>query len=473
MDSHPSTLLLSGLGVAGTVVVYLFCVLGHEAILRSRSGPLRERAKQGSHSAKLARVILTSPERYIIASQVWMVLSCLFAGLLLVRLSLADLGAAWLSGQLGLEHYGALIELAIVLMGALLVAAVTVFLAQFARALARGCPEDVLCRGSRLLIAMGKLLSPVIRAVELLAGSFLRSLGSQLPAARQRAMSVNEITELVQSGAISGGIEDDDRELLEGVFSFSQTVVREVMTPRNDIVYIEDTAALESIVDLFVTEGFSRVLVVGSGGLDDIKGILIAKDFLPFIGRSDPDFSLAAYIRKPYIVPVSKAVDDLLREMRRDSVHIAIVVDEHGGTDGIVTIEDLLEEIVGEIFDEFDAPEEEVDVIKTKSGDLLAEGSVTIDDLNDIYHFDFPDGDYDTLAGFVLQQLGHIPKLGETLEYRSTVLRIEQVSRNRIKLVRIMGRKNGSKSNDLSLAREARAERSRDTGPARVLKTGT
>lgn len=472
MDGPPQHMLISLTGIVGVLSLYLFCVLAGESLARSRSGPLRELAKSGNDSAKLARVILMRPERYLLGSQIVMLACCLVAGYLSVRICEGALYASMAEAlhSLGvppeLDPFGRLIVTALV-FGAVIIFALT--FAQFARALAGNCPEQVLAWIAFPLILLTRALNPLVFILRSVAGRVLGWFGCSLPESRPASVSRKEMHELLLRKGRSSDLEKEEKEMLEGVFTFSQTVVREIMTPRKDIVSVDSASSFEAIVATFVNEGFSRILVTGSG-LDEVKGILIAKDFLPFIGKKPPTFDIESFLRRPYIVPVSKPVDDLLHEMRRDSVHLAVVVDEHGGTDGIVTIEDLLEEIVGEIFDEFDSPAEEIEVIKTKSGDFLADGSVTIDTLNTVYNFDLPDGDYDTLAGFILQQLGHIPALGETLEYDGFMLRVEQLSKNRIKLVRFIRQKKPSVSSKLE---QGALPSGSEQIESPILKTGT
>ncbi|MBX7145654.1 MAG: CBS domain-containing protein, partial [Oligoflexia bacterium] len=174
-----------------------------------------------------------------------------------------------------------------------------------------------------------------------------------------------------------------------------------------------------------------------------------AKDFISLLNQPGAKFELKRFMRRAYFVSNTKKVDRLLEEFRRDAVHFAVVLDEYGGVDGVVTLEDLIEEIVGEIFDEHDSPLEEASVVRTTSGDLLVDGSMLIDDLNINHDFDFPEGEYDTLAGFFIHSLGRIPALGEELEFKHLKLRVEEMSHNRITQVRIVGAKKTSDSRTL------------------------
>ncbi|RIL11256.1 MAG: hypothetical protein DCC75_02670, partial [Proteobacteria bacterium] len=220
-----------------------------------------------------------------------------------------------------------------------------------------------------------------------------------------------------------------------------------------------------------------RVLVTGTN-LDDVKGVLIAKDLLRYLGKQPQEFDMAKTIRPAYFVPSSKKVDDLLGEFKREALHFAVVLDEHGGVDGVVTLEDLIEEIVGEIFDEYDSPLEEVDVFRTKSGELLIEGSALIDDLNAAYNLDIPAGDYDTVGGFVLNLLGHVPKIGECVEHDGMLYKVEGLEQNRITQLRVSRQKKTrpraiSKSHSSPAVPPEKSNQINEKAPQRLPKTAT
>ncbi len=249
--------------------------------------------------------------------------------------------------------------------------------------------------------------------------------------------SLEEIGEIVERSSEAGELEKDEGELIQGVLDFSDAVVREVMTPRKDVIAVKDDAGLDEIMEIFSRERFSRILVIGES-LDDVKGILLAKDLLPLINTDISTFNIKNYIRTPYTVQETMKADDLLREFRKRVQYFAVVQDEHGGTAGVVTVEDLVEVIVGEIFDEFDVPEEEIDIKEAGDGALIVDGGALIDDLNNEYSFDFPLGEYDTIAGLIMDKLGKIPEPGETVSINNCTIKVEEVEGHRIVQVRII-----------------------------------
>lgn len=425
MDEGPSTLsFLTALGVFG--LLYPFFVLCNVAIIRSRGKHVRELAQEGEIGARYARLVLTKANSYLIGVQIGMYLAALLTGVAILHL--------WPTGF----EYG--------LLAMLETLAMTLFslsLGQTAKAVAFSSPEKVLCRVALPIMFFARLVSPFCFVLEAVVGKVLSRAGIRVPVERELVVSAEELSEMVELSSEAGEIEEDEREMIQGVFEFSDTVVREVMTPRKDIVSVEENATLDQITQIFVNQRLSRILVTGSE-LDDVRGILLAKDFMGLVGQTAARFDIKRFMRPAYFVSDSKKVDALLEEFKRDAVHFAVVLDEHGGVDGVVTVEDLIEEIVGEIFDEHDTPADEIEVHKTKSGDLIVDGGMSIDDLNANYSFTLPVGEYDTIAGFLIHQFGRIPTQGEECEFEALKFVVEELNQNRITKIRIHQPKKGN-----------------------------
>ena len=230
---------------------------------------------------------------------------------------------------------------------------------------------------------------------------------------------------------------EDERELISSIIEFGDTIVREVMVPRTDMVTLPAAASTDEAVDLVLEAGRSRVPLTGEN-VDDIVGLLYARDLLELYDQHSPPRPCGEIAREPYFVPETKPIADLLREMQANQRHLAIVVDEFGGTAGLVTIEDLLEEIVGEIVDEYDT--EEPMVVPIEEGALLVDARLDVDDLASVLGVEFPDEDWDTVGGLILGLAGRVPKPGESLEYDGVVLTAEQVHGRRVARVRVARR---------------------------------
>ncbi len=246
-----------------------------------------------------------------------------------------------------------------------------------------------------------------------------------------------ELRELVDLAEASAVIESGERKMIHSVFEFGDTIVREVMVPRGDVVYIERFKNLRQTMSLFLRSGFSRLPVIDDN-LDEVVGVAYLKDIV----RRDfeaPDVELTQRIdevmRPPFFVPESKPVDALLSEMQANRQHIAVVVDEYGGTAGLVTIEDLLEEIVGEITDEYDP--EQVDVVRLDDGSARVSSRYPIDDLDEIFGIDVEDDDVDSVLGLMAKHLGRVPIPGSSVQAHGLRFEAEQATgrRNRIETV--------------------------------------
>ena len=252
--------------------------------------------------------------------------------------------------------------------------------------------------------------------------------------ADSKARKDEEIRHFVESETEKGTIEVEEREMIEGVFDFGDTTVKEVMVPRIDMACAEISKPPHVLLELIQTSRHSRIPIY-EGRVDDVKGVAYAKDLLHVLSRGQ-DWEIARIMRPPYFVPENKKIDALLREFKTERVHIAIVVDEYGGTSGLVTMEDLIEEIVGEIQDEYDE-EENLFQWDEEGQALTADARISIEDLNLLMSVDLPHDGYETLGGFIYNHLGHVPDPRETFEFETLHLSIEDVVGQRITTVRV------------------------------------
>jgi putative hemolysin len=242
-----------------------------------------------------------------------------------------------------------------------------------------------------------------------------------------------EILRLAEIETDGEPIEPEEREMIRGIIEMEDTTVREIMAPRIDIAALDETETLDDAVKLIVDKGLSRIPIYNET-IDNITGIIYAKDLLRCLAESRRP-SLKEIARPPYFIPESKRVDELLAELRQSKVHIAIVVDEYGGTAGLVTIEDVLEEIVGEIQDEYDR--EEATMQRVNDREAIVDARVSLDDLNELLGLEIESEDFDTVGGFVYHQLGRMPAPGDEIQTDGFVLRVLSVAGRRVKKVRV------------------------------------
>jgi len=259
-------------------------------------------------------------------------------------------------------------------------------------------------------------------------------LKSQWPAPVAAQMTEDELKTWVESEQEEGGLEREERQMIYSIFQFGDTLAREIMVPRMDILAFEVSTSLTQAAKAFTQSGHSRVPVY-ENDIDNIIGLLYAKDLLHVVQNGRKRASLRELLRPAYFVPDTKKADALLTEMQSQRIHMAIVVDEYGGVAGLVTLEDIIEEIIGEIQDEYDSGEEDL-VRQDGPGDYVFLGRIDLDDFNEVMDSQVPKGESDTLAGFLYDHFGRVPHDGESLQTEGLLITIEQVIGRRIRRVR-------------------------------------
>lgn len=250
----------------------------------------------------------------------------------------------------------------------------------------------------------------------------------------QREASEEELDAFVEEAAVEGIIEEEEGELLKSVVEFGDTIVREIMTPRVSMICIPNNANIEQLRSLVIKEKHSRIPVYRDR-IDNIEGIVLAKDLLEYSADKFRHNGLDPLIREVYFIPESMRVAELLKELQKRKQKLAVVVDEHGGVSGVVTMEDLMEEIVGEIQDEYDM--DQVQIIKEGPDDYIVLGDAEVEELEDLFDLDLAEDDYITVGGLITHTLGRLPELGEKVEIKGLTLEILDVGQKRIKKLRI------------------------------------
>ena len=269
---------------------------------------------------------------------------------------------------------------------------------------------------TRLLIGLGNIVTP----------------GKGLPTGP--FVSEDELRAMVDEAEREEVIEEEEREMIHSIFEFGDTIVREVMVPRPDMVVVPSTHSLQQVLDVILRTGYSRIPVFGRD-IDDIVGLAYAKDVLRSLHDGQTDKPLQEILRQAPVMPESMRAADCLREMRRRKSHMVIVIDEYGGTSGLVTIEDLLEEIVGEITDEYDREEPNVEPLP--DGGWRVNARMSIDEVNELLDMELPSTEWDSIGGLLLNLVGDVPKEGQEVEFQGLSLRAERVQGRRIGRVRI------------------------------------
>ena len=253
--------------------------------------------------------------------------------------------------------------------------------------------------------------------------------------AEEEVVTEEEIKMMIDEGEEKGTIERGEKMLLNNVFEFNDIIVSEIMTPRTEMFAIDINDNLEELLDKIDEFKYSRIPVYDED-IDDIKGILFVKDILKPL-KEHKKINIKAIMREPYFIPESKDIDELFKEMQQNKVQMAIAIDEYGGTAGLITMEDIIEELVGNIFDEYD--EEEIDAKKIDDNTYILSGTTTSYELKKIFNVEIPEGDYETLSGYLIDKLGRIPDDDEhpVIEDEKLTYKVEEIEDKRIKYVKV------------------------------------
>ncbi len=380
------------------------------ALVRSRRTRLQAMVRAGDRVARFALSASGNLARVLSASQ--------------LGITLASLGLGW-TAESALGHsFGAFFatlpfpieESLRVSIGAIVALLLATFLqvvfGELApRAVALNHPEQIAKWLAPPLLAFAWIASPFIAVLNWSAGGVLRIFGQSSKIEREAVHSPDELRMLVEQSEEQGALETTDAEMLGKVFAFSEKKAREVMTPRTDIIAMAADASLDDALEVVEEAGFSRFPVYDES-IDNIIGMLHVKDLLGVLREKLDEFTVRDIMRDVHVVPGSREVEEVLADFKKRKEHMAIVLDEYGGTAGLVTMEDLLEEIVGEILDEYD---ENIDApaVVVAGGETLVEGAMSIREVNEMYGLTIPEEDYTTVGGYVFGVLGRLPVVGD------------------------------------------------------------
>lgn len=339
-----------------------------------------------------------------------------------------NIAASSLATYLAIKLFG---NVGIGIAGGIMIFMILVFGEIVPKSLAISNAETIAKKIARPVEIISSFLFPLILFFKIIIKALYYFFG------KKRIKEKKEITEedliaLINVGKDEGVIEEEEKKMIRNIFEFGDTMVKEVMVPRVDMACIPSEAKLNSILRLIKKMGHSRIPVYKEN-VDNIIGILYTKDLLVVYEqwyKSKEKFDLKKIIRRAYFVPENKKIDDLLDIFQRDKIQIAIAIDEYGGTAGLVTMEDVVEEIVGEIIDEYDKETKLYEIIDNNT--VIVDGIISIDKINELLNIEIPENDFETLGGFIYDLMGRVPNKNETIGYKNIQITIEQVVKNRI-----------------------------------------
>jgi len=396
------------------------------ALVTMRRTRIDQLADEGDRAAGRVKTLVAQPGRFLAVTQIGLT----FLGFLASAYAAVNLTVSLENALKPLLGEPAK-AVALVVVTLLLSLFTIVFGELVPKSLALAHTEQFALRLSGFIVVLLRVLGPLVGALTAVTNAVSRLLGAGEQS--QGVMSTQELSLLVERGGEQGILEAEEEQMIQAVIELGDQRVHEVMVPRIAMVSLPAGATLEEAIDTLVEEGHSRIPVYEET-IDEIIGILYAKDLLPFLKGSVAERpSLRSILRTPVFVPESMSVDDLLHEFQRRKVHIAIVLDEYGGTAGLVTIEDLLEEIVGEIQDEYD--EEEPLIVRLSEDEARIDGRADVDDLADLFdtNLGLEDADeYDTVGGLIYHRIGGVPKPGDQVVVDGLTLTVETTDGRRV-----------------------------------------
>jgi len=350
-------------------------------------------------------------------------------GTILVGNNLVNIGASSIATVLAIKYFG---DTGVGIATGITTVLVLIFGEITPKALAAQKSEKISLIVARPISILAYLLGPIVFVFTQIAGFFMRLMGCER-SANLPSITEEELKSMVNLGEEEGVIEDHEKTMICNVFDFGDQLIKDVMIQRMDIVAININATYDDIVKIIKTEQYSRYPIYNKR-IDNIVGILNVKELV----YRDPEevFDMKKFVKKPYYTFEFMNTSELFNEMKKHRTHMAIVLDEYGGTAGIVTMEDLVEEIVGDISDEYDMHTQEIETIR--EGEYIVDGSTRIEELNELIGTRIESEHYDSVGGFVIELIGRLPKQGESVEYMNTKFLIENMERNRIKKIRVL-----------------------------------
>ncbi|MGI6778281.1 MAG: hemolysin family protein [Acetivibrionales bacterium] len=404
------------------------------AVITLNNNKLEKMADEGNKKAQVLMKLIEEPSRFLSTIQVGITLAGFLASASATK-SFSHIISSWLI-KTGLPFLNAIAgALSLILVVSLLTFITLVFGELVPKSLALQKPERISLIAANPLSFISRVTSPFVSLLTLSTNSIMKLFGVN-PGENEERITEEEIKLMVDVGEEKGAIREIEKEMIKNIFEFDDTAVSKIMTSRMDIVALPVEACLEEVISVVDKEKFSRIPVY-KGTIDNIIGILHSKDLISVLKDSEKNkFELKKIIRPPYFIHGSKKTDELFKELKQGKNHIAIVIDDFGGTDGLVTMEDLLEEIVGNIFDEDDIIVKDIEKIDENTYYIC--GTIRLDDVEDYFNIKMPVDEYETLSGFIIGQIGHIPDSDEknTVEFNGMIFKVEKVENKTISKVK-------------------------------------
>ncbi len=418
------------------ILVNAFFAMSEIALISLNDAKLEKQADEGSKKAKQVLKLTKNPSKFLSTIQIGVTLAGFLASASAAT-TLAEMLTEVVAASIGEQYEKIISPIAVVLVTIVMSYFTLVFGELAPKRIGMQIPEKIAFKVVGVLKTISKIASPFVKVLSVSTNAVVRLLGFD-PNASEEVVTEEEIRMLVDVGQEKGVIEDVQKEMINNIFEFDDLNAGDIMTHRTDVAAVDvEDDDIESFLNLAIEKGFSRIPVY-EGELDNIIGIIYVKDLLKYVGKSLPaKANLKKMAREAYFIPETKSCGELFTEMSAKKIQMAIVVDEYGGTAGILTLEDLVEAIMGNIQDEYDHEDEEISKIDDNT--FTVDGTIDIEEIEELLGKTLPEGDYETLAGFIIDQLQFLPKDGEMneVEFENVKFTVLKVDERRIEKIKV------------------------------------
>lgn len=411
------------------ILINGFFAASEIAIISINRNKISMQAQEGDKKALLIQKLFKEPSKFLATIQVGITLTGFLASA-----SAAVSISTYFSQYLKRLNIPFSDQISLLLV-TLFISYITLVLGELLpKRLALQNPEKIAFNIIGTIVFISRITAPFVKILTLSTNFFAKLFGVGATYEEEK-VTEDEIRMMIDVGEENGVLNETEKEMIDGIFEFDDTLAKEVMTPRTAVFAIDINSPLEEIIHQIIEEQYSRIPVY-DGDIDNIVGILYMKDlFVEMASKRLDEISIKELLRPAYFVPDTKKIDRLFRELQASKNHMAILIDEYGGVSGIITIEDLIEEIVGNIADEYD--EDVKDFQKLDSNVYIVDGLVSIDEVNEKLNLKLPIEHHDTIGGFVLNLIGNIPETGESVQYQNITFTVEKIDEKRIEQIKI------------------------------------
>lgn len=432
MDDDPNRILPELLLILLLVFLNGFFAAAEIALVSVRRTRIKQLVEEGNQKARIVQTLLDRPTNFMATVQIGVTLVGFLASAL-AAVNIAGMPAKWLMA-LGMSSATA---------QAVAVVAVTIVIGFVVLVAGEIAPKSLgMQHAEKLSLALATpvyylsiIALPAVKVVGFFADILVRPFGGHVKFSAP-ILTEEELKMLVEAGEEEGVIEEKEKAMIHSIFDFTDTVARQVMVPRTDMKTVPVTATLDELLEIVTSSGHSRIPIY-EDNVDQIVGVVHAKDLIPILRQDRRAFDMRSVMRPAYFIPETKDVDELLAEFKKGNVQLAVVRDEYGGTAGLVTVEDLLEEIVGEIRDEYDIEEPLIEIIDENRA--MVNARIAIDELNDQMNFDIPESEeYETIGGFVFDLFGRQSLEGEMVSWSNIDFIVKEVEGGRLQRIEVI-----------------------------------